>query len=1189
MSGDALGRVKVDFETNRVKYEQDIKSMLGVTKEARSTFSQIMGETNRLADRLSGADATRRLGIMEQAVQKLGGMGKVSQGQLEGLRKEIDSLVNAGGKLPSLFESLHASGGKMPMIGDAIAGPKGPGLAAQLGMGLSGLSNVPGLQGASAQLTGIAGSATAASAALGPVGVGLVAAGAGAAAMSAALVGATSVLKEATLKVVDQAGQLIKLREQYGATVEELQELKFAGADVDVELQSIGTGIKNMQANLAKDDSVFGRIGLDIEHLKSLNPRDAFVEVGRAVNALGTDYERTAAAGEIFGKGVGSELIPLFKTDLPDAFEEARRRGLVMSTETAEGAEALGDELRSLGDQWDAVLAQAGQAIAQSPEVRQVFESLREVLVRATSFLADHKDEMAAVAATAGNAALGVGKIIVALEQLAQKLLRLTGIKPSRALELALAASGVVMPGLGGGAALGALSLGKGLAALGGDQEDLPDFSDVKGDKSSTGVKPFISEAELARRKAAAEKAAADAERVRAAWQKGAEEARKDWDKFYAGMHERGDAAVDGIRASLDKAGLSFKEMGAKHAKDVMANLQNSISIRELAMVIDPATGLWTRYGDVVEQELANAAEGTEVATKRTVDWGLAAKQAFASWAGIASILGAVSQGLDLLGVDMDSTAGKVLGLAQSGAQLGASIAKGDIAGMIAGGFAVAGSLKSIFDKPEFKRIGEDVGRRFGVAISEGLAKQIEQTERDMGISRHMAELLNLSAIMGESGADPRTFGAHIDDLMNGIAMGAVPAREGMEELGSAFDQVREAAEAAGAVGDETLTRMLRRARELGQLTPEMKAFVQDRLDSVIAGVEQFVGGLAKLDGEFDVMGANSATVFMAAFNAVAKERGEIEAVKALGDSYEVLREKLSALGDETALAILAPFERWRNYMDNEVLAGAMDSVSGLNQIMRGLLDTDFLDVDQFRAAESAAAGLFNHMTEGGMDTKSALQAVAPSIQAAIAAAERFGVPLSDDMQKLKELAEANGFAFSPDPMTQAAEAMDRVATALEKILGIGGDVADTFGDIANRASGIQLPGGGGGVGHGGYGPAGRPEFEPAPGMVTGGVFNAPMTGAPFIGHGLEGVIPLEGPGAGMVAKALAADVAGMLGQSFRGASITIGDVAVQVPDNVADPEGFAAAAVEAIARALSQRNVRLTDAITDLNEGRAA
>ena len=65
-----------------------------------------------------------------------------------------------------------------------------------------------------------------------------------------------------------------------------------------------------------------------------------------------------------------------------------------------------------------------------------------------------------------------------------------------------------------------------------------------------------------------------------------------------------------------------------------------------------------------------------------------------------------------------------------------------------------------------------------------------------------------------------------------------------------------------------------------------------------------------------------------------------------------------------------------------------------------------YVDPESAHGIATGAASLLEEAIEGGADMTVALAAVAPQIQAAVDAANRFGVPLTEDMQRLKDLAE---------------------------------------------------------------------------------------------------------------------------------------------------------------------------------------
>lgn len=353
----------------------------------------------------------------------------------------------------------------------------------------------------------------------------------------------------------------------------------------------------------------------------------------------------------------------------------------------------------------------------------------------------------------------------------------------------------------------------------------------------------------------------------------------------------------------------------------------------------------------------------------------------------------------------------------------------------------VIGAIGSWFENRKLDKIGKEAGASLGMSVSRETAKAIQGTMKELKVDAGTAGLLNLDKLMGEKGLDGQTkdareFTSQISALMKGIASGAVPAKQGVEALGKAFSAVAEAAKAAGTVGDKALTSILTAARSQGgaAYTEEMKAFTADKLSAAQAGVEKFVTAISKLfgNGLGADLGAQSATIFMATFSAVAAEKGRVEAVRSMketGDKLiEALTSSLSGPELDAALASLGEFARFSGYLDNEKLAAGLDAIDGLKAGLIGLADAGYLDIQTFEAMQGATGALFDSLTNNGMEVGDALAAVAPAIQAAISASEQFGVPLTEDLQKLKDLAEQNGITFKTDPMERMANALEAIA-----------------------------------------------------------------------------------------------------------------------------------------------------------------
>jgi hypothetical protein len=230
------------------------------------------------------------------------------------------------------------------------------------------------------------------------------------------------------------------------------------------------------------------------------------------------------------------------------------------------------------------------------------------------------------------------------------------------------------------------------------------------------------------------------------------------------------------------------------------------------------------------------------------------------------------------------------------------------------------------------------------------------------------------------------------------------------------------------------LVGLIKQSRALGIESPEIKAFTAEQLDKAVAGLNKFLGALSVVSEEgFKTLGSDAATIFGATFNALVSEKGLVGAVDALSESFDTLKNSLGeALGSDAASALLAPFSAAFDLLQNESLRPLVEGIDGLGQALTGLANSAFLDTGTFDAIQRSAGTLFDELIAGGADTRTSLLAIAPTIQAAISAAEEFGVPISEDTQRLKDLAEQNGITFKTDPQ----KAMLDVLTSIAEVLG---------------------------------------------------------------------------------------------------------------------------------------------------------
>ena len=138
-------------------------------------------------------------------------------------------------------------------------------------------------------------------------------------------------------------GALDDMHRRTGLSVESLSELSYAAQQTGTDMGVVEKATKALQQN-------------GIDPLR-------FDEIANDISQIPDHTARAQKAMDIFGSKAGVALLPLLE-DLPKLREEARRLGLVMSTEDSQAADAFGDALDASKAQVMALAAQIGGAIA---------------------------------------------------------------------------------------------------------------------------------------------------------------------------------------------------------------------------------------------------------------------------------------------------------------------------------------------------------------------------------------------------------------------------------------------------------------------------------------------------------------------------------------------------------------------------------------------------------------------------------------------------------------------------------------------------------------------------------------------------------------------------------------------------------------------------------------------------------
>ena len=179
----------------------------------------------------------------------------------------------------------------------------------------------------------------------------------------------------AIAKSTANAGEeLLKTSQKIGISVETLSALNHAANMADLNMDLLTRGLKTLSANMVEasrhtgnGEQLFRMLGVSaVDAGGKVRPTaDVLLDLAGVFNALQDGASKTDAAVQLFGKS-GLDLIPFLnqgKEGITALMTEAERLGLVMSTQDAEAANALNDNLKRLQGQLRGVTLAIGKEL----------------------------------------------------------------------------------------------------------------------------------------------------------------------------------------------------------------------------------------------------------------------------------------------------------------------------------------------------------------------------------------------------------------------------------------------------------------------------------------------------------------------------------------------------------------------------------------------------------------------------------------------------------------------------------------------------------------------------------------------------------------------------------------------------------------------------------------------------------
>jgi len=463
---------------------------------------------------------------------------------------------------------------------------------------------------------------------------------------------------------------------------------------------------------------------------------------------------------------------------------------------------------------------------------------------------------------------------------------------------------------------------------------------------------------------------------------------------------------------------------------------------------------------DAVEALVKAADEGMRDASEATRDWGQALQNVASQleiFGSFGAILSQLAGGIAGLGAGLDQIKipeGKDgIGGFFSG---GIGNALGNIGGAFQLGGAALGIGKAIFglfgSSPVEKAVKE-VGKQMGVDISEALAESIAATSDRLGVGLREASLLALDEVIAESGRSASEFGDEVNSLMEAAALGVVPLTEALETVGSVFQTLTDESFTLGEVADASIARIVQRARELGQVIPEVEAFLEANRQLAVEGVGTGLEGIEPVTAEqFQAQAEIASFVFWDTF----QKEGLLAAAAAFDKTLPALRERLEEFGGDAGVidALIGPIIQLSELAGNELFRGAAEGAQGFSDVLAGITNQQLpLSTEQFGAFGIQAGAAFDQALlaaqESGLGMEEAqtqaLLAIVPLLQTIQDAAAQYGFEIDANTQSLISQAEANGIAFATDPQDRLIASIDALTVAM-------GGIPPKFDEIGESA-----------------------------------------------------------------------------------------------------------------------------------------
>lgn len=464
------------------------------------------------------------------------------------------------------------------------------------------------------------------------------------------------------------------------------------------------------------------------------------------------------------------------------------------------------------------------------------------------------------------------------------------------------------------------------------------------------------------------------------------------------------------------------------------------------------------------------------------------------------------------------SKAQNAFGGAMAGMQAGAALGPWGMAAGAAAGLVVG----LVRGKPAWAKAADEVGRDFGVKISDGLAKEIAKNAKDMFKgSRQAASIYSLSDIIKEDGGvtdkNVSKYTSKLRDVFSMLETGAFDSAQAVKVLDENFESLVAGNTDSLGFWSSSLKEIIAlndrfgtQSKAIAEAVKGQVSLMLQSFNSIVAGTAKARKGYADIRKEIDdaretikelnkepergrgvewtkkmeeaqaalndalrrqkEAGAGAGRelkdlgIIASAAFAAAQAKGMTfwEAMEAAGPGIADLRHAYEDLGLEIEDPFLKMLAVQSKVMESN--PGLMQSVSGLSGALASMSNLNMLNADSFAAMGRVASDTYTRLqaevAAAGGTSADALLPMQDYLHAAEKASKDLGLPLDANTQAMIDQSKELGIWKDRGP--SAAEAMqiatENLTTAIENLTTALGNIPSS---LPNPFANWTMPGSG--------------------------------------------------------------------------------------------------------------------------------